>query len=120
MFTGFFRDRAPAGSVHAARGALRRVLRAQPLSAFRFDADCEVGPFIVDFLCRERSLIVELERSAAGGRDARTAFLTGMGYVVLRVSRRELRSSPAKVVRRLRIALAGRTRSGEPGDRDGI
>lgn len=107
MFTGFFRDRAPAGSMHTARSALRRVLRRRPLSALRFDPDCEIGPFIVDFLCRERALIVEVERSATAGRDARTAFLTGMGYVVVQVSRRELRSSPGKVVRRLRTALEG-------------
>ena len=105
MFTGLFRDRPRTGSVRAARDALWCVLRAQPLQAFRFDPNCEVGPFIVDFLCRERSLIVELQRSAAAGHDARTAFLTAMGYVVVPVSRQELRSSPGRVVRRLRRAL---------------
>jgi very-short-patch-repair endonuclease len=105
MFTGFFRDRARAGSVHTAPGALGRLLRSQPLRAFRFDPNCEVGPFIVDFLCRERALIVELERSGAVRQDTRAAFLTGMGYVVIHVSRREVRSSPRKVVRRLRLVL---------------
>jgi very-short-patch-repair endonuclease len=105
MFTGFFRDRSPAGSVHAAHRALRRVLRTQPLSAFRFDPNCEVGPFVVDYLCRERSLIVELQRPAAVGRDARASFLSGMGYVVVEVSRQELRSSPRKVARRLHKAF---------------
>jgi very-short-patch-repair endonuclease len=107
MFTGFFRDRSHAGSVHAAQGALRRVLRAQALRAFRFDANCEVGPFIVDFLCRERALIVEVQRPAAAGHDARAAFLTGMGYVVIHVSRQDLRSGPGKIVCRLRKALEG-------------
>jgi very-short-patch-repair endonuclease len=115
MFTGFFRDRSPAGSVHAAHGALRRVLRAQALRAFRFEANCEVGPFIVDFLCRERSLIVELQRSAAAAPDPRTAFLAGMGYVVIQVSRQELRSGPGKVVRRLRRALDADGGGREPG-----
>lgn len=105
MFTGFFRDRSPAGSVHAAHSALRRVLRTQPLSAFRFHPNCEVGPFVVDYLCRERSLIVELQCPAGVGRDARAAFLSEMGYVVVQVSRQELRSRPGKVVRRLRKAL---------------
>jgi very-short-patch-repair endonuclease len=107
MFTGFFRDRSRTGSVRTARDALGRVLRAPGLRTFRFDPNCEVGPFIVDFLCRERSLIVELQRSEALGPDARTTFLTGMGYVVVQVSRRELRTSPGKVVGRLRTALGG-------------
>lgn len=110
MFTGFFRGPPRTGSVRTARDALWRVLRAQPLRTFRFDPNCEVGPFIVDFLCRERSLIVELrvelQRSTAG-HDARTTFLTGMGYVVVQVSQQELRSSPGKVVRRLCKALGG-------------
>jgi very-short-patch-repair endonuclease len=110
MFTGIFRDRSPAGSVHAAHGALRRLLRTQPLSAFRFDPNCEVGPFVVDYLCRERSLIVELQRPAAVGRDARAAFLSGMGYVVVQVSQQELRSRPGKIVRRLRTALEDEVR----------
>lgn len=107
MFTGFFRGPPRTGSVRTARDALWRVLRAQPLRTFRFDPNCEVGPFIVDFLCRERSLIVELQRPEAVGHDARTTFLTAMGYVVVQVSQQELRSSPGKVVRRLCKALGG-------------
>jgi very-short-patch-repair endonuclease len=120
MFTGFFRDRARAGSAHAAQGSLWRVLRAPALRAFRFDPNCEVGPFIVDFLCRERSLIVELQRSAALGADARAAFLSGMGYVVVQVSRQELRCSPGKVVRRLRRALERNAGRQEPVGRGSI
>ena len=46
-----------------------------------------VGPFICDFLCRERRLIVELDggQHAENARDIeRTAFLQAEGYRVLR------------------------------------
>ena len=46
-----------------------------------------VGPFIADFLCRERFLIVELDggQHSDNRKDAaRTAFLEKAGYRVLR------------------------------------
>ena len=46
-----------------------------------------VGPFICDFLCRERKLVVEVDggQHAESARDAkRTAFLEAEGYRVIR------------------------------------
>ena len=57
---------------------LWRHLRGRQLDGFKFSRQMPVGPFICDFMCRERHLVVELD----GGQHAenatdmrRTAFL---------------------------------------------
>ena len=63
------------------------VLRNRQLDGAKFRRQQPIGPFIVDFACHERRLVVE----ADGGQHAesevdgrRTAFLEGKGYRVLR------------------------------------
>jgi very-short-patch-repair endonuclease len=52
-----------------------------------------IGPYIVDFCCVERMLIVELDGGQHGDQrardEARTQWLTGRGFRVLRFSDRE-------------------------------
>lgn len=71
--------------------AERRIwehLRDRRLDGFKFNRQFNVKPYIVDFVCRERMLIVELD----GGQHSeqieydlhRTCFLEGQGYRVLR------------------------------------
>lgn len=63
-------------------------LRRRQLAGFKFSRQMGVGPFVCDFLCRERGLVVELD----GGQHAdqvakdarRTAFLERRGLTVLR------------------------------------
>ncbi|WP_449245250.1 endonuclease domain-containing protein [Desulfobacca acetoxidans] len=63
-------------------------LRNRRLGAYKFRRQYNVGPFIVDFVCLEKKLIIELD----GGQHAemieedmkRTEFLLGRGYTVLR------------------------------------
>jgi very-short-patch-repair endonuclease len=62
-------------------------LSGRQLEGCKFSRQMPVGPFICDFLCRERRLIVELVggHHAGSARDAsRTAFLEGAGYRVIR------------------------------------
>jgi very-short-patch-repair endonuclease len=62
-------------------------LRARSLGGFKFVRQEPVGPFVVDFICREQSLIVEIDggQHATDGRDAgRDRRLTEHGYKVLR------------------------------------
>jgi very-short-patch-repair endonuclease len=62
-------------------------LSRRQLEGFKFSRQIPVGPFICDFMCRERKLIVELDggQHAENNRDvARTAFLEAQGYRVLR------------------------------------
>ena len=67
------------------------AVRDRRLSGFKFVRQEAIGPFIVDFVCRE-SLVVEVD-GATHGSDvetandaARTANLERMGYRVCRVT----------------------------------
>ena len=71
--------------------AERRVwarLRDKRLLGVKFVRQVPIGPYVVDFCCRERKLIVELDGGQHAARavyDAgRTAFLQAQGYLVLR------------------------------------
>jgi len=63
-------------------------LRDRRLGSFKFRRQHPVGPFIVDFVCPEKELIVEID----GGQHAlnveddsqRSHFLQAKGYLVLR------------------------------------
>jgi len=63
-----------------------QAVRARQLLGFKFRRQATIGPFVVDFICVETGLVVELD----GGqhdetRDAaRTAFLDTEGYRVMR------------------------------------
>jgi very-short-patch-repair endonuclease len=66
---------------------LWRHLSRRQLDGYKFSRQMPVGPFICDFMCRERLLIVELDggQHADSARDAsRTAFLEAEGYRVIR------------------------------------
>lgn len=66
---------------------LWRQLSRRQLEGFKFSRQIPVGPFICDFLCRERKLIVEVDggQHAESKRDAaRSAFLEAQGYRVIR------------------------------------
>ena len=67
---------------------LWRCLRARELCGFKFRRQYPIAPYIADFICVEKRLIVEID----GGQHAtmteidntRTEFLNARGYRVLR------------------------------------
>ena len=71
-----------------AERALWRHLRLRQLDGYKFRRQQPLGPYILDFICLEKRLIVELD----GGQHAeqvvadaeRTAWLEGQGFRVLR------------------------------------
>ena len=67
---------------------LWNALRARRLGGWRWRRQVPKGPFIVDFLCIEAGLVVELDGSQhadQAGYDARrTAYLEGLGLRVMR------------------------------------
>jgi very-short-patch-repair endonuclease len=66
---------------------LWRHLNRRQLQGFKFSRQMPVGPFICDFMCRERRLVVELDggQHAENRRDERrTAFVEAEGYRVIR------------------------------------
>jgi very-short-patch-repair endonuclease len=86
---------------------LRRLLQSRSLHPYRFNARCEIGPFVVANVCPERSLVVELVAQAheRQRQQQRAAFLAGLGYTVLRICPRELQRQPRRALRRVRAAL---------------
>ncbi|KAF2989627.1 hypothetical protein MJC1_03396 [Methylocystis sp. MJC1] len=71
-------------------------MRNRGLGGFKFVRQEPIGPFIADFACRERKLVIELdgethstdEELAADAR--RTAFLNAQGYAVMRFTNQQL------------------------------
>ena len=63
------------------------AVRDRRLSGFKFVRPEAIGPFIVDFVCRDKRLVVEVDggQHADSAEDAaRDAFLAGEGYRVMR------------------------------------
>ena len=57
------------------------------MSGFKFVRQEAIGPFIVDFVCRERNLIIEVDggqHSDNASDRSRDSYLSGEGYRVLR------------------------------------
>ena len=80
------RSRALRHNSTDAEKKLWQVLRSRQLGGFKFRKQVEIDGYIVDFLCPERRLIIEVD----GGqhtpkRDSRrTAFLESQGFTVIR------------------------------------
>lgn len=107
MFSGVFKPPSGARRLSSVPPAtLERILRSKALQPHRFERNGEVGPFLVQYVCRERALILEESSRAAGAAklQARTAFLMEMGYRVLQFSGRDL-AHPAQVVAQIEAAL---------------
>ena len=63
------------------------AVRDRRLSGFKFVRQEAIGPFIVDFVCREKRLVVEVDggQHSENAKDIeRDAFLAGEGYRVMR------------------------------------
>ncbi len=73
------------------------VPSAQPkLGGFKFTRQAPIGPWFVDFLCRERGLIIEIDGATHStdeecARDVRrSAMLIEQGFEVLRFNNAEV------------------------------
>lgn len=82
-----------------AETAVWRLLRSKQLGDTKFRRQHPVGPYIVDFFCEERKLVVEID----GGQHrpavdrARTAYLDAQGFRVLRFWNNEVLCNPEGV-----------------------
>jgi very-short-patch-repair endonuclease len=75
---------------------LWRYLRSRALSGFKFVRQEPIGPYFVDFVCREKRLVVEVDggQHAESERDAvRDRWLADHRYRVLRVWNNEVLSN---------------------------
>jgi very-short-patch-repair endonuclease len=66
------------------------------LGGYRFNRQVTIGPYIVDFLCREKMLVVEIDGATHGEEHEvaydcqRTSFLQALGYRVYRANNEDI------------------------------
>lgn len=95
-----------------------RELRNRLLNGYRFSRQVHVGSYIVDFACRSKRLIIELDGSQHAdnrGDDVRTAVLNKAGYSVLRFWNDEVVFERQAVLETILAVLDGRITSPSPG-----
>ena len=101
-------------------------LRKRSLGGYRFNRQVSVGPYFVDFLCREKALVIEVDGATHGElseikHDARrTAFLAAQGLEVCRINNEDiyknlsgvltLHSIPTGFPTSVKIILSGSSR----------
>ena len=85
------------------------ALRAKRFERFKFTRQVVIGPYIADFVCRSRRLIVELDGATHTdpSRDARrTRYLEGQGYRVIRFWNNDVMMNLEGMLTNLSEALA--------------
>ena len=99
-------------------------LRNRQLAGFKFLRQAPVGPYIADFLCRERNFIIEVDGETHSTnseihRDSiRTCHLEKLGYTLLRIQNDEAVHGIDEVLTVIRDAL-NRCPSPSPSHGDG-
>jgi very-short-patch-repair endonuclease len=99
------------------------AVRDRKLAGYKFGRQVLLGPYIADFVCAQRKLIVELDGPFHGGlRDkVRDLYLRSLGYRVLRISNSEINNdvgaAMAKVLRALEDAPLTPSPSPPKGER---
>ena len=83
-------------------------LRARRFYGWKFRHQVPIGPYVVDFLCPERRLIVEIDGDTHSAlQDAgRDAWLAAHGYRIVRVSNLDVLTNLEGVLDRLAMELS--------------
>ncbi len=104
------RARLPTNTLEVARSLRRdmtdaerglwRLIRAGQLGGAKFRRQHPIPPYVVDSCCLDAKLVVELDgsRHTHTSDAARTRFLEGQGYRVLRSWNNEILCRPGSVV----------------------
>ncbi len=88
-------------------------LRHRQLGGFKFVPQEPIGDYFVDFVCRERRFVVEVDGATDGSPDEiasdrhRDEYLVREGYRVMRVSNEDLRSNLDRVLDAILFELVG-------------
>jgi len=91
---------------------LWRHLRAHRLSGIKFKRQQPVGPFIVDFVCFQSRLVIELDGGQHFRNDhdrIRDAWLQQRGFRVLRFWNNEVLGNLDGVVQKIMMEIGGST-----------
>lgn len=94
-----------------AEAAMWRLLRERRLSAFKFRRQVPFKNYILDFVCFEKRLVIEIDGSqhAESKRDAvREAALSAEGFSVARYWNNDVLKQPTSVQEDILAKLAGR------------
>ncbi len=99
----------------SAEARLWQALRAHRFENRKFRRQHEIGGYIVDFICLDAKLIIEVDGATHGSdlevaRDARrTAVLENAGFMVMRVQNEDVRTNLAGVLDAIWMELHHRT-----------
>jgi very-short-patch-repair endonuclease len=98
--------RAARAEMTVAERILWARLRRRAVRGWKFRRQGDFGPYLVDFLCHDPPLVVEIDGPAhglwRGESDARRdAWLTAQGFVVLRIPERDARCDIDGVIARI-------------------
>ncbi|MHB8382066.1 MAG: endonuclease domain-containing protein [Candidatus Binataceae bacterium] len=92
-----------------AEQALWNKLRGRRCVGFKFRWQVPIGPYIADFCCRERRLIVELDGGQHLERmeqdSVRTRYLEAQGFRVIRFWNPDLLRDMAAALERIKASL---------------
>ena len=83
------------------------IVRGKRIEGFKFRRQQPIGPFVVDFICVDARLIVELDGAHQHDEEQawydhkRTAFLNSLGYEVMRFNNVEVLKYPLQVAERI-------------------
>jgi very-short-patch-repair endonuclease len=94
-----------------AETAMWRLLRDRRLSTFKFRRQVPFKNYILDFVCFEKRLVIEIDGSqhSESQRDAtREATLAAEGFWTLRYWNNDVLQQPASVLEDILAKLAGR------------
>ena len=87
------------------------LLRSRQLKGIKFRRQHPIGPFIADFFCLQKRLIVELDGQHHKTQEAedqkRTEFLKEQGFLVLRFWNGQVEQEPEKVLDRILKTING-------------
>jgi very-short-patch-repair endonuclease len=95
----------------AAEKILWHHLRNRQLNGFKFSRQELIGPYIVDFVCRAKKFVVEIDGvthetvEELAHDAARTAYLVGQGYRVMRFRNEEIFGDLGPVLEKIVLNL---------------
>ncbi len=92
-----------------AEKVLWHSLRNRQINNYKFRRQHEAGPYIADFCCVEKNIIIELDggqHSVQKEKDKlRTHFLNKMGYRIIRFWDHEILTQKESVLEKIRLVL---------------
>ncbi|WP_431206476.1 endonuclease domain-containing protein [Bradyrhizobium betae] len=93
-----------------AEAAIWRLLRDRRLSAYKFRRQVPIGNYILDFVCFDKRLVIEIDGSqhAESQRDAiRDTAISAEGFSIARYWNNDVLQHPSSVLEDILAKLAG-------------